>query len=390
MKQKMEQRDKFAFVKTALAERTQSQRLRELTAVEPIDAVSVRRRGKTLLNFSANDYLGLSKHPALIAAAQDYVQRYGTSATASRLVSGNYEMHQQLEARLAAACGREAALLFSSGFQANSTILAALLDRRSLVLCDRLAHSSLLQGAMLSGAKLVRYAHSDLAQLEAKLQAAEDYSRTLIVSETLFSMDGDCSNLPAIAQLAERYGAMLYLDDAHALGVLGRAGMGLAAGLAGIDFTVGTFGKAFGAFGAFVACSQQLRDYLVNCCAGFIYTTALPPAVIGAIDAALTLIPDLEAERLLLSQQAENLRADLRALGYDTGRSCSQIVPILLGSEARALSLSLWLEGAGILAPPIRPPTVATGSARIRLALSSCHRAEHYAQLLNAIQSWPG
>ena len=386
----MKQNDKFAFVKTALAERAQSQRLRELTTLEPIDAVSVRRRGKTLLNFSANDYLGLSKHPALIAAAQDYAQYYGTSATASRLVSGSYTIHQQLEAKLAAACGREAALLFSSGFQANSTILAALLDRQSLVLCDRLGHSSLLQGALVSGAKLVRYAHNDLDQLEAKLQASAAHSRTLIVSETLFSMDGDCSDVKALAQLAERYGAILYLDDAHALGVTGRAGMGLAAHQAGVDLTIGTFGKAFGAFGAFVACSQQLRDYLVNCCAGFIYTTALPPAVVGAIEAALALMPDLEAERIYLAAQAEKLRSGLQALGYDTGASCSQIVPILLGSEARALSLSQWLETAGILATPIRPPTVAAGASRIRLALSSCHTSEHYDQLLSAIQSWHG
>ena len=386
----MDQNDKFAFVKTALAERSQQQRLRTLTAVDPVDAVYLQRRGKTLLNFSANDYLGLSKHPALIAAAQDYSQRYGSSATASRLVTGNYPIHEQLEAKLAAACGREAALLFSSGFQANTTILAAILDRQSLVLCDRLVHSSLLQGALLSGAKLVRYAHNDLDQLETRLKESTAYHRTVIVSETLFSMDGDCSDVQAMAQLAERYGAILYLDDAHALGVFGEAGMGLAAHQAGVDLTIGTFGKAFGAFGAFVACSQQLRDYLINCCAGFIYTTALPPAVIGTIDAALTLMPDLEPERTDLREQSEKLRANLQALGYDTGKSCSQIVPILLGSEARAISLSQWLEAAGILATPIRPPTVAAGASRIRLALSSCHTAQHYDHLLNAIQSWHG
>ncbi len=386
----MEQKDKFAFVKVALAERSQQQRLRRLSAVTPDGAVSVQRQGKTLLNFSANDYLGLSKHPALIAAACEAAQRYGTSATASRLVAGSYDMHQQLEAKLAAASGREAALLFSSGFQANSTILAALSDRQSLVLCDRLAHSSLLQGALASGAKLIRYAHNDLDQLEAKLKESARYSRRVIVSETLFSMDGDCCDVKAMTQLAERYDAILYLDDAHALGVMGQAGMGLAAYQAGVDLTIGTFGKAFGAFGAFVACSQVLRDYLINCCAGFIYTTALPPMVLGSIEAALTLMPELEAERRYLAEQSAKLRASLQALGYDTGASCSQIVPILLGSEARAMALSDWLEAAGILATPIRPPTVPAGSARIRLALSSCHTDQHYDQLLNAIQSWHG
>lgn len=386
----MKQNAKFAFVKAALAERCQHQRLRSLTAVEPLDAVTVQRQGKTLLNFSANDYLGLSKHPALIAAACEWTQRYGTSATASRLVTGSHEIHQRLEDKLAAACGREAALLFSSGFQANSTVLAALLDRQSLVLCDRLAHSSLLQGALVSGAKLVRYAHNDLDQLEARLREAHRYSRTVVVGETLFSMDGDCCNVEAIGQLAERYGAILYLDDAHALGVMGQAGMGLAAHQASVDLTIGTFGKAFGAFGAFVACSQQLRDYLVNCCAGFIYTTALPPMVIGAVEAALLLLPTLEAERTYLAQQAAKLRANLQALGYETGASCSQIVPILLGSEARAMALSEWLEAAGLLATPIRPPTVPAGSARIRLALSSRHTEQHYDRLLDAIQSWHG
>ncbi|QYO68328.1 8-amino-7-oxononanoate synthase [Leptolyngbya sp. 7M] len=385
----MVQNDKFTFIESALTERVQSQRLRSLQPLQPIDVVHVARSGQVLLNFSSNDYLGLSKHPTLIAAAQQYTEQYGTGATASRLVSGTYEIHQNLEEKLALACGREAALLFNSGFQANSTILAALLDRQSLVLCDRYVHNSLLQGILASGARFKRYAHNDLHQLEAALQQAQqNYSRILIVTETVFSMDGDCSDLDGLIDLAERYDAILYLDDAHAVGVLGQAGMGLAAHRAGVDLVVGTFGKAFGAFGAFVTCSRKLCDYLINCCPGFIYTTALPPAVIGAIEAALLLMPTLESERQFLRQQSNRLRTELQALGYDTGASSSQIIPVLLGTEEKTLSLSRWLDKQGILATAIRPPTVAAGTARIRLALSSCHTPEHLDSLVAAICIW--
>lgn len=382
---------KFDFIETALAKREQNQRLRELRPVQPVDAVLVERQGQTLLNFSANDYLGLSKHPAVIAAAQNYAAQYGAGATASRLVVGTYEIHLALEEKLAQACGRETALLFNSGFQANLTILPALLDRQSLVLCDRLVHSSLLQGSLASGAQFERYKHNDLDDLATRLKAAalKNYSRILLVTETVFSMDGDRSDVSALTKLAEQYNAILYLDDAHALGVLGLNGMGLAAGFAGVDLVIGTFGKAFGAFGAFVGCSQQLRDYLVNCCSGFIYTTALPPAVIGAIDAALTLMPTLEPERNLLMQQATQLRSQLQEMGYDTGASTTQIVPMILGAEAKTLSLSSWLEQQGILATAIRPPTVAPGTSRIRLALSSCHTEAHLDSLLKAVHSWP-
>lgn len=385
------QKNKFAFVEMALAQRTQKQQLRSLQPVQSIDAVQVIRQGQLQINFSSNDYLGLAKHPALIAAAQQYTAQYGTSATASRLVTGTYEIHQQLEAKLAAACGCEAALLFSSGFQANATILPVLLDRHAVVLCDRLIHSSLIQGILASGARFIRYAHNSLQQLEDRLRAvsSQSYSRILIVTETVFSMDGDQSDVAALIQMSQHYNAILYLDDAHGLGVLGQGGMGLAAHHP-VDFTLGTFGKAFGAFGAFVTCSQKLRDYLINCCPGFIYTTALPPAVLGAIDAALSLMPQLESERQRLMQQAATLRTQLQQIGFETGASTTQIIPLLIGAEDKTLSLSEWLGAHGILATPIRPPTVAPGTARIRLALSACHTSNHLSYLLHSLKSWHG
>lgn len=378
--------DKLAFVDRALAERQQTQRWRSLQSITPLDAVQVLKNGRKLLNFSSNDYLGLSKHPALIAAAQDYTARYGTGSTASRLVTGTYDIHQQLEEKLAIACGRQAALLFNSGFQANVSLLASLLDARSLVLCDRLVHNSLIQGILASQARFMRYAHNDLAHLEKLLHQAKDYSRVVIVTETVFSMDGDRSDVSALVDLAQTHNAILYLDDAHALGVLGEVGMGLAAHQTGADVVVGTFGKAFGAFGAFVTCSHKLKDYFVNCCGGFIYTTALPPAVIGAIAAALELMPTLELERQHLTQSAAYLRTQLNLLGYDTAGSNSQIVPLLVGDEAKTLRLCQGLEESGILAIAIRPPTVAPGTSRIRLALSSQHQQADLDRLVDAIQ----
>ncbi|NJL22733.1 MAG: 8-amino-7-oxononanoate synthase [Leptolyngbyaceae cyanobacterium SM1_3_5] len=379
--------DKWEFVDRALTERQQQQRHRSLYPIAPIDAVHVLRQGQTLLNFSANDYLGLSKHAALIEAAQTYAQQYGAGATASRLVAGTYDIHEQLEQQLAVAYGQEASLLFNSGFQANSTVLAALLDRQSLVFCDRLVHSSLLQGA--SRSRLIRYPHNDLAALETQLQAAVGhYSRLVIATETVFSMDGDRSDVDALVALAQQYDAILYLDDAHAIGVLGTNGMGLAAHQVGVDVAIGTFGKAFGAFGAFVACSQKLRDYLINCCPGFIYTTALPPAVIGAIAAALKLIPTLDAERQHLADSAEMLRQMARSIGFNPGASSSQIIPLLLPNESQALQISNWLESQGILAIAIRPPTVPANSSRLRLALSSCHTHEQLEYLIQCLKTF--
>jgi 8-amino-7-oxononanoate synthase len=381
--------DRFQFIHNALADRRQTDRLRSLTPLIPIDATQVLKQNQPLINFSSNDYLGLSKHPALIDRAKDYSQRYGTSATASRLVAGTYDIHSALEDRLAAAVGQESALLFGTGFQANLTLLPSLADHHSLVLCDRLIHNSLLQGIQLSGARFSRYRHNDLEALESALQAAQakPYNRILIVSETLFSMDGDRSDVPALVDLAQRYGAILYLDDAHALGVLGPNGMGLAAHQPGVDLVVGTFGKAFGSFGAFVACSRSLRDYLINCCPGLIYTTALPPSVIGSIDAALDLIPGMGADRQRLDAQGSLLRDRLTTLGYDCGPSTSQIVPAIVGGEAEALALATGLEAQGFLAIAIRPPTVPIGSARLRFTLSSAHSTAQCEALLQALET---
>lgn len=385
-------RKKLAFIEDALRERAQTNRLRKLNPIEPKDAVCVIKNGKKLLNFSANDYLGLSKHTALIKTAQQYLNQYGSGSTASRLVVGSYDIHQQLEQKLAQLCGKEAALLFNTGFQANSTIIPALVDKKSLVLCDRLSHNSILQGILMSQARWMRYRHNDLDHLEALLKKGVNrgYNRILVVTETIFSMEGDQSDVDSLIQLSQQYNTLLYLDDAHGLGIMGEQGMGLTAHKSGIDISLGTFGKALGCFGAFITASKLMCDYLINYCPGFIYTTALPPAVIGAIMAALDLIPSLDQERKYLSQQVNYLQNQLGHLGYQVINANSPIIPVIIGDDNQTLNLSNWLEKNGILATAIRPPTVPKDTARIRFVLSSQHTTEQLDYLIDVLKNWHG
>ncbi|MGK7956941.1 MAG: 8-amino-7-oxononanoate synthase, partial [Crocosphaera sp.] len=346
--------------------------------------------GKTLINFSSNDYLGLSKHPKIIAASQDYLNQYGTGSTASRLVTGTYDIHEKLEQKLANFCGKEAALLFNTGFQANTTIIPTLVNQKSLVLCDRLVHNSILQGILLSKAQWKRYQHNNVNHLERLLKKAvlQGYNRILIVTETVFSMEGDRSDVDALIHLSQQYNTLLYLDDAHAFGIMGEKGMGLTAHKSGIDISLGTFGKAVGSFGAFITTSKLMRDYLINCCPGFIYTTALPPAVIGSITAAIDMIPSLNKEREYLMQQIETVQNRLINLGYRVLHSSSPIIPVIIGDEEKTLKLSEYLENNGILATAIRPPTVPQNTARLRLVLSSQHQTEHINYLISLLQKY--
>ncbi|ACB53499.1 8-amino-7-oxononanoate synthase [Crocosphaera subtropica ATCC 51142] len=381
---------KLEFIEKELQERRNNNNLRELNAIYPKDAVTAIKNGKPLINFSSNDYLGLSKHPQIITTSQDYLNRYGTGSTASRLVTGNYDIHKKLEEKIAKLCGKEAALLFNTGFQANSTIIPALVNQKSLVLCDRLVHNSILQGILLSKAQWKRYKHNDLSHLETLLKKAvsQGYNRILIITETVFSMEGDRSDVDSLIQLSQQYNTLLYLDDAHALGIMGDKGMGLTAQKPGIDISLGTFGKAMGSFGAFITTSKLMRDYLINCCPGFIYTTALPPAVIGSIDAAFDIIPSLDQEREYLLQKVDYLQNNLRNLGYQVINSSSPIIPVMIGNEKKTLQLSQFLEKNGILATAIRPPTVPQNTARIRLVLSSQHQPEHINYLIQLLQQY--
>ncbi|MEO5374527.1 MAG: 8-amino-7-oxononanoate synthase [Alphaproteobacteria bacterium] len=353
---------------------------------------TVRRGGRDLVNFSSNDYLGLSRHPTLIARARDWSERWGVGAGASRLVCGTLDLHAEVEDKLAAFKGTEAALVFNSGYQANSAILPALFDREMLgaeplVFTDRLIHASMHHGCRSAGIREVRFRHNDMDHLESLLAAhAGREGVRFILTESVFSMDGDRADLAGLVDLAERHEAFLYVDEAHATGVLGPGGAGLSREFPGrVDLAMGTFSKALGGFGAYVAGSRRLMDYLVNRCAGFIYSTALPPAVLGAMDAALDLVPSLDAERGRVLAMAEQLRQALQKAGLDTGASTTQIVPAMVGGEAAALDASRALEEGGVLGIAIRPPTVPKGSSRIRFAVSAGHGPEQMARLLDLV-----
>lgn len=349
--------------------------------------------GRPLLDVSSNDYLGLSQHPLLKARAAEWAQRHGAGAPASRLVTGTREITLAVEERLAAFKGREAALLFSSGFQANATVLPALARLGpgvgadgTAIFSDELNHASIIHGARAARCPVHVFRHNDLDQLDQLLAAHA--GRKLVATESVFSMDGDRAKLPELARVAERHGALLYVDEAHATGILGPQGRGLAAGCEGIDVVMGTLGKAFGAFGAYVAGSRALIDWLVNRCSGFIFTTALPPPVLGAVDAALDLLPGMDAERARVAANAQRLRDALAARGISTLESSTQIVPAVIGAETDTLAAAAALEAAGILAVAIRPPTVAPGSSRLRLAINSGLGEAELARLLAALQSF--
>ena len=348
-----------------------------------------------LLDLASNDYLGLSRHPAVIAAATRELEISGLGAGASRLVTGTRPVHSRLERELAAWLGRERVLLFPSGFQANLGAVTALVDRHSLVLADRLIHHSLLAGVRASGARLQRFAHNDPSDLERRLVAvrrAEPSRRLLVVVESLYSMEGTTPPLAEVAALCARHNAPLLVDEAHALGVLGPGGRGLAHGLPDLGLISGTFGKAFGGGGAFLAADAPVGDWLLQRSGAFRYTTALAPALAAGALAALALLghhPDAAAQaaeaRGVLLARAARWREALAAAGWPRPPGEGPILPLLVGDDRRALALQAQLRGAGLLTVAIRPPTVPPGTARLRLVLRQDLPAGTLPRLLEAL-----
>ena len=349
-----------------------------------------------LLDLASNDYLGLSRHPAVRAAAAAELEASGLGAGASRLVSGSRPVHVALEEALASWLGRERALLFPSGFQANLAAVAALADRHTLVLADRLIHHSLLAGVRACGARLQRFRHNDTIDLEQRLTAARHETpgrRLLVLSESLFSMEGTSPELPALEAVCARHGAALLLDEAHALGVLGRGGRGLAWPDSQPALISGTFGKAFGSGGAFLAGDALVIDWLLQHSGPFRYTTALaPPLAAGAL-ASLQWLQERERDGdepgVALLQRARRWRDALEAAGWPRRPGDGPILPLLVGDDSRALELQQRLEQAGLLSVAIRPPTVPPSTARLRLVLRHDLPAGSLARLLEALGSPP-
>jgi 8-amino-7-oxononanoate synthase len=363
---------------------------RRLREVATAQGEVVEIDGVRVINFSSNNYLGLADHPALVDAAGRALREAGAGAGAARLIVGNLRVHGALERRLAGFVETEAALLFTSGYQANVGVLAALAGAEDALFSDALNHASLIDGCRLSRARVHVYRHGDLDDLATALRATRA-RRRFIVTDTVFSMDGDLAPLPALRELADRYGAHLVIDEAHATGVLGPGGRGLAArdGIRA-EVHIATLGKALGAFGAFVAGSRTLVDFLLHRARSFIFTTALPPSVAAAALAGVELAasPEGEARRRRLTGNVERFRQALAARGLlARGAGTSPIFPILVGDERRAMEATRRLLERGLYAQAIRTPTVAPGAARLRLALMATHTREHLDAALDGLDA---
>jgi len=363
---------------------------RDLTEVETKDARTFAVGGRTYINLASNDYLGLRFNEALIGRACEWARAFGTGSGASRLVTGNLELFGAIERKVAALKNKPAALVMASGFQANAGVLKALFDKAAIgsdpvVYSDRLNHASIHFGCQAAGVSQVRYRHLDVGHLAELLEQHRAVKGPkFVLTESVFSMDGDVAPIPEIARLAREHDAMLVVDDAHATGILGERGRGLSEGA---DLVIGTFSKALGSFGAYVACSEVMRDYLINRCGALIYSTALPPQVLGAIDAALDLLPSLDAEREHVAVLSARFRREVQGLGFDTGGSSTQIVPVVAGTADAALRLSQALRAAGFWATAIRPPTVPQGTSRVRCVFTAAHAPEDVDRLVDAMRA---
>ena len=363
-------------------------RRRRLRSLAPAGQAAFAGEERPLLDLASNDYLGLSRDPALQRAASAAIEAVGVGAGASRLISGTRPIHAELEQALGDWLGRERVLLYPSGFQANIAAVQALADRHTWVLADRLIHHSLLVGIQASGAKLRRFQHNDLADLKALLVRARrdaPQRRLLVLSESLFSMEGSSPDVAAMAALCANHGAALLLDEAHSLGVLGDGGRGLGYGIAEISLISGTFGKAFGSGGAFLAGNATVGDWLLQHSGPFRYSTALAPPLVAAAAAGLRAIQEREPERRALLERAERWRNALEAAGWPRPGGRGPILPLMVGDDQRALTLQAQLEQAGLLSVAIRPPTVPDGTARLRLVLRHDCPAGTLSRLIQAL-----
>jgi 8-amino-7-oxononanoate synthase len=374
--------DEFACGKLAALERA---RLLRTPVVTARDGIFAERGGRRLLSFSCNDYLNLSRHPAIIKAAVEAAQRYGVGAGASRLVTGNHPLYDELESRLARLKGTEASCVFGSGYLANIGIIPALAGSGDLVLVDELSHACIHAGAKLSGATVQCYRHADAAHAEALLaQHRGGHAHALIATDGVFSMDGDLAPLQELSVLAQRHDAWLLVDDAHGLGVVGH-GRGSAfadGGRADVPLQMGTLSKAVGAYGGYLCASRAVIDLMRTRARPFIYSTGLPPPVVAAAIAALDLI---ERDRALTEEPLRKARLFTRALNLPEAQSA--IVPVIVGEAEAALAASEMLEAEGFLVVAIRPPTVPTGTARLRFAFTAQHRQAEIERLAGIVRT---
>jgi len=362
---------------------------RSLRCVEGHQGAKITLDGKECINLCSNNYLGLANNPRLKKAAIEAIQKYGSGSGASRLVCGSLKLHHELENRLAKFKKQEAALVFNSGYVANLGIITALVGQEDIVLSDKLNHASIIDGILLSRAEFKRYPHKDMHALRRFLEGAKDYKRRLIVTDTVFSMDGDLAPLPDIVDLAKQFDAMVMVDEAHATGIFGETSSGLVEhfGLKDdIDIEMGTLSKAVGCFGGYVSGKKKLIEYMINKSRPFIYTTALPPSVLASSLAAIDIIEKETWLKKTLWSNTWFLKRALIDLGFNLMGSESQIMPILVGDADKTVEFSRMLLEEDIFIQAIRPPTVPKGHSRLRLAVMAGHNKEDLKKALNIIE----
>ncbi|MFQ5685928.1 MAG: 8-amino-7-oxononanoate synthase [Candidatus Scalindua sp.] len=366
---------------------------RELNIVEGAQGTHLEINSKTYLSFCSNNYLGLANHPLILNAVKDAVEKYGWGTGASRLVSGNMKLHEALEGEISRFKEKEASIVFPTGYMANIGTISSLVSKGDLVICDKLNHASIIDGCRLSGADFRVYPHGDMEKLENILKKSSKYPRKLIVTDTVFSMDGDIAPLSDIVRIAHKYKAMVMVDEAHGTGVFGNKGRGVVEHFnlsKKVTIIMGTLSKAVGSLGGYVSGDADLINFLRNKARPFIYTTALPPAVCAASIAGIKLIRKDPSLRTSLWNNVRYLKEKLDLLNFNVIPSESPIIPILIGDAKKAVDVSKSLYKKGILIPAIRPPTVPAKSSRLRMTVMSTHTREDLESLLDALSDVQG
>lgn len=363
------------WIKEELRKLDSSDLLRKLYPCLPYEG-EIAIDGDSLINFSSNNYLNLSQEESVIKSAQQHLEKYGTGSQASRLITGTFPIHEDLEKRLAEFKNKEAALIFGSGFLTNVGVISALASRDDTVFADKLCHASIMDGIILSRAQLKRFKHNNVDHLEELLNSYSGKGKKIVITESVFSMDGDIAPLKDICNIAQKYNAVVIVDEAHSTGIFGNCGNGLVNELGmkdSVNITMGTFSKAFGSYGGYVACSKDMKSYLVNKARSFIYTTSLPPAVIGSVIGALEYLQSHRELGKELLAKSDRFKSMLAEAGLNVGNSGSQIIPVIVGENDKALSFANLLKERGIKVNAIRPPTVPAGTARLRFSITRKH-----------------
>ena len=367
---------------------------RKLKTLTKISQIKIRYNNKVLLNFSSNDYLGLSENRYLKNQTIKMIKQYGIGSGSSRLVSGNYDLHEETESILAKKKNSEDSLIFSTGYLVNYSVLSTIFNsdifkKSPIVLSDKLNHQCIYEACKSKKIHFLRFQHNNLNHLEDLLKKNKNKSNPkFILSESIFSMDGDIANIEGLVMLKKKYKAFLFLDEAHATGVYGKNGFGLSVKFSkDIDCVTGTFSKAFGSFGAYVACSKKFKSFLINNCPSFIYSTALPFSLLASILSAIKIVPKLGKQRQILRNNSLFLRNSLKYAGFNICNSQTHIVPIIIGDPNKTILISNKLENKGLYLAPIRPPSVPSNSSRLRISVSSLHKLNHLNTLIKELKN---